>query len=35
MMASPNALLESQALKQLAQIVKTDSRVGGAAEKQS
>jgi hypothetical protein len=35
MMASPHALLETQALKQLAQIVKTDGRIGGAAEKQS
>src|ERR1039458_798581 len=35
MMASPHALLETQALKQLAQIVKTNSRTGGAAEKHS
>jgi hypothetical protein len=35
MMASPHALLETQALKQLAQIVETDGRIGGAAEKQS
>ena len=34
-MASPHALLETQALKQLAQIVETDGRIGGAAEKQS
>src|ERR1035437_3114267 len=35
MMASPHALLETQAFKQLAQIVETDGRIGGAAEKQS
>jgi hypothetical protein len=35
MMASPHALLETQALKQLAQIVETDGCIGGAAEKQS
>jgi len=34
-MASPHALLETQALKQMAQIVKTDGHIGGAAEKQS
>jgi hypothetical protein len=35
MMASPHALLETQALKQLAQIVKPDGRIGSTAEKQS
>src|SRR5450759_1589045 len=32
-MAAPHALLETQTLEQLAQIVKTDGRIGGAAEK--
>ena len=34
-MAAPYALLEAQALEQLAQIIKTDGRIGGAAEKTS
>jgi len=33
-MASPHAILGAQALDQLAQIVKTDGRIGDAAEKQ-
>jgi hypothetical protein len=32
-MAAPYALLETQALQQSAQIVKTDGRIGGTAEK--
>src|ERR1035438_8373226 len=35
MMASPDALLETQALKQLAQIVETDGRVGISAQEPS
>jgi hypothetical protein len=34
MVAAPLALLETQALKQLAQIVETNGRIGSAAEKQ-